>query len=184
MTTSRKLMTADDLLAMPHDGMRHELVRGELTTMPPASDDHGFVGAEVGWRISVFAHQNELGRGRLAETGFWIERGPDTVLAPDYAFVSYERMPNRPSHRGYGEVTPDLVVEVASPSDRQPGIDRKTQMWLAAGVRLVLNVYPVTEEIFAHHEDGTVQRFGAGDTLTCEPALPGFACPVADIFTY
>ena len=184
MTTAKKLLTADDLLALPDDGRRYELVRGELITMPPASDEHGFVGAEVSVRIGVFIRQHRLGRDRIAETGFWIERGPDTVLAPDYAFISYERMPNRPGQRGYGEVIPDLVVEVASPNDRPPGIDRKTQMWLDAGVRLVLNVYPETQEIYAHHEGGTVQRFGAGDTLTCEPVLPGFTCPVADIFTY
>ena len=106
------------------------------------------------------------------------------MRAPDYAFASHERLSGNVPERGYAEVIPDLVVEVASPNDRQPEIDAKTQMWLGAGVRLVLNVYPETQEIYAHHEDGTMQRFGAGDTLTCEPALPGFTCPVADIFTY
>ena len=184
MTTSKKLLTADDLMAMPDDGNRHELVRGELITMPPASDEHGFTGDELAWRIGTFIRQRRLGRGRMAETGFWIERGPDTVRAPDYAFISYERMPGRPSHRGYSEVIPDLVVEVASPNDRQPEIDAKTQMWLDAGVRLVLNVYPQTQEVYAHHDDATVEQFGIDDTLTCEPVLPGFACSVADIFTY
>ena len=51
-------------------------------------------------------------------------------------------------------------------------------------MRLVLAVYPQTQEIHAHHDDGAVRHFGIGDTLTCEPVLPGFACPVADIFTY
>ncbi len=184
MTTSRKLMTAEELLAMPDDGMRHELVRGELITMPPASDEHGFVGYELGWQIGTFTRQRLLGRSRMAETGFWIERDPDTVRAPDYAFISYERMPGPPSHQGYSEIIPDLVVEVASPNDRPPDIDAKTQMWLGAGVRLVLNVYPETREVYAHHEDGSVQQFGVNDVLTCEPALPGFACSVADIFTY
>ena len=186
MTTAKKLLTADDLLATPDDGMRRELIRGELVEMPPASDDHGFVGDELTWQIGTFIRLHRLGRGRLAETGFQlqIEGDGETVLAPDYAFVSYERMANRPQPHGYAQAIPDLVVEVFSPSDRQPPMDRKVRLWLDAGVRLVLVVYPVLQEIHAHHDDGNVQVFGIDDMLTCEPVLPGFSCPVADIFTY
>ncbi len=112
MTTAKKLLTADDLLAMPDDGMRRELIQGELIEMPPASDDHGFVGDEFSWRFGTFIRQHGLGRGRLAETGFQL--APDTVLAPDYAYISYERMADRPQPRGYAQVIPDLVVEVAT----------------------------------------------------------------------
>ena len=182
MTTAKKSLTADDLLAIPDNGMRRELIQGELIEMPPAGDDHGFVGSQSSWQIGSFVRQHRLGRDRMAETGFQL--APDTVLAPDYAFISYERMASRPESRGYAQVIPDLVVEVVSPNDRQSLVDRKIQLWLGAGVRLALVVYPISQEIHAHHDDNTVQRFGINDTLTCEPVLPGFACPVADIFTY
>lgn len=182
MTTAKKLLTADDLLAMPDDGMRRELIQGELIEMPPAGDDHGFVGDEFSWRLGTFIRQHGLGRGRLAETGFQL--APDTVLAPDYAYISYERMADRPQPRGYAQVIPDLVVEVFSPSDRHPPTERKIRLWLDAGVRLTLVVYPATQEIHAHHDDGTVHVFGIADNLSCEPVLPGFSCPVADIFAY
>ena len=184
MTTAKKLLTAEDLLAMPDDGMRRELIQGDLIEMPPASDDHGFVGDGLSWRMSAFGSQHNLGRGRMAETGFQL--ASNTVLAPDYAFISYGRMANRPRSRGYSQVVPDLVVEVFSPNDRHPPMERKIRLWLDAGVRLVLVVYPVLQEIHVHHndDDGTVQVFGVGDTLTCESVLPGFSCPVADIFTY
>lgn len=184
MTTAKKLLSADDLLAMPDDGMRRELIKGELFEMPPAGDDHGFVGSEMTWRLGAFISQSGLGRGRMAETGFWIEREPDTVRAPDFAYISYDRMAQRPATRGFAEVLPDLVVELVSPNDSPHYVNDKIRMWLDAGVRLALAVYPATQEIVAHHDDGTVQRFGIGDTLTCEPVLPGFACPVVDIFTY
>ena len=184
MTTAKNLLTADDLLAMPDDGMRRELIRGELIEMPPASDDHGFAGHGLTWRMGAFIHQHGLGQGRIAETGFWIEVGPDTVLAPDYAFISYERMSSRPQARGYAQVIPDLVMEVVSPNDQQPQVDRKIQLWLNAGVRLVMVIYPASQEVHTHHDDGTVRRFGPGDTLTCEPVLPGFACAVDEIFAY
>ena len=184
MTTAKKLLTADDLLAMPDDGMRRELIRGELFEMPPAGDDHGFVGEEISWRMGTHIRQRRLGRGRMAETGFWIERQPDTVRAPDYAYISYERMSQRPQGRGFAEVIPDLVVEVVSHNDSPRYVAEKIRMWLDAGVRLALAVYPSTQEIVANHDDGTVHVFGIDDTLTCEPVLPGFSCPVADIFTY
>ena len=164
MTTAKKLLTADDLLALPDNGMRRELIKGELKEMPPGSDDHGFVGSESAWQIGSFIRRHRLGRDRIAETGFQL--APDTVLAPDYAFISYERMAERPQSRGYAQVIPDLVVEVFSPNDRQPAFERKIRLWLDAGVRLVLAVYPRTQEVHVHHDDGTVQRFGIDDTLT------------------
>ena len=185
MTTtiaSSKSLTAADLLAMPDDGQRYELIRGELIAMAPASDDHGFVGHQIAWRIEAFINRHHLGRGRMAETGFQLAL--NTVLAPDYAYISYERMPARPRPAGYAEVVPDLVVEVVSPHDRQSAVDAKIQIWLYAGVRLVLAAYPAAQEIHAHYADGGIQRFGVNDTLPGEPVLPGFACPVADIFTY
>ena len=182
MTTPQTLLTADDLLAMPDDGMRRELIQGELVEMPPAGDDHGSVGDEFSWRAGTFIRQNRLGRGRMAETGFQL--APDTVLAPDYAYISYERMASRPRPRGYAQAVPDLVMEVFSPNDRQPQMDRKIRLWLDAGVRLVVVIYPARQEIVTHHDDGTVQQFGIGDTLALDPVLPGFSCPVADIFTY
>ena len=95
-----------------------------------------------------------------------------------------ERMAGGHSARGYAEIIPDLVVEVVAGDYRQPMVDSKTQMWLDAGVRLALVAYIDTQEIMAHHDDGTVQRFGPGDMLTCEPVLPGFTCSVDDIFAY
>ena len=184
MTTAKKLLTADDLLAIPDDGKRYELIRGALIAMPPASHEHGRIAQRFGRRMGNFIEEEDLGHDFTGDTGVNIEHDPDTVRAPDYGFVSYERMAEPPPSRGYADVIPDLVVEVVSPSDRQPDIDAKTQMWLAAGVRLALVVYPETQEVYAHHDDGSVARYGMGDTVVGDPVLPGFACPVADIFAF
>lgn len=184
MTTAKKLLTADDLLTMPDDGKRYELIRGELIEMPPASHEHGRVAERFGRRIGNFAEERDLGHGIAAETGVNIARDPDTMRAPDYGFISYERMAEPPAPRGYADVIPDLVLEVVSPDDRQPEIDAKTQMWLDAGVRLALVAYPESQEVHAHHDNGLTVRYGAGDTMVGDPVLPGFACPVADIFAF
>jgi Uma2 family endonuclease len=184
MTTQKKLLTADDLLAMPDDGKRYELIRGALIEMPPTSHEHGRVAARFGRRIGNFVEEHDLGHDIAAETGVNIERDPDTMRAPDYGFISYDRMAEPPPSRGFADVIPDLVVEVVSPHDRQPEIDAKTQMWLDAGVRLAMVVYPETQTVYAHHSDGLVVRYGIGDTVVGDPVLPGFACPVADIFAF
>ncbi len=183
MTTAKKLLTAADLLAMPDDGKRHELVRGELITMPLNDLRHGIAAGRIHLRFGNFICGNDLGFG-VGGCGFWLEQEPDTVLAPDYAFISHARWGYRPVAHDYPKIMPDLIIEVVSGFDIPEYIDAKTQMWLAAGVRLVWVVYPGTQEVHAHHDDGTVQRFGVGDTLTGDPVLPGFACPVVDIFTY
>ena len=184
MITAKNLLTADDLMAMPDDGKRYELIRGELVEMPPTSHEHGMVAARFGRRMGNFAEEHDLGHDVAADTGVNVERNPDTVRAPDYGFISYERMAEPPPSRGYADVIPDLVLEVVSPNDRQPDVDAKTQMWLDSGVRLVLVAYPETREVYAHHDDGSVVRYGMGDTVAGDPVLPGFACPVVDIFAF
>ncbi len=184
MTTAKKLFTSEDLLAMPDDGKRHELIRGEMIEMAPAGLEHGRIAVRFGRWMGNFVEDRDLGHDFAAETGVNIERDPDTVRAPDYGFISYERMAEPPPPQGFADVIPDLVLEVVSPNDRQPEIDAKTQMWLDAGVRLVLVAYPETREVYAHHEDGSVVRYGVGDTVVGDPVLPGFTCPVDDIFHF
>ena len=184
MTTARKLLTAADLLAMPDDGKRYELVRGELITMAPASAPHGEVTDRISRRIGNFVEVHDLGKTYAAETGAFIEHEPDTVRAPDYVFTSRGRIAGALPTRGYPEIILDLMVEVVAGDYRAAVVDAKTQMWLDAGVRLVLVAYVGSEAIVAYHDDGTVRRFGPGDALTGDPILPGFAGAVADIFAY
>ena len=182
MTTAKKLLTADDLLALPDDGKRYELIRGELISMAPASAPHGKATDRIGRRVGNFVEARDLGETYAAETGVFIEHGPDTVRAPDYAFISRERIAGGSLSGGYSEIIPDLVVEVIASDYRSSVVDAKMRMWLDAGVRLVLVAYVGSEEIAAHYDDGTVERFGIDDTLTCGAVLPGFSCPVSDIF--
>ena len=183
MTTVRKLLTADDLLAMPDDGKKYELVRGELIEMPPPGFMHGVVVRRIGQRFGNFVDEHSLGFVVTSEVGIYSEREPDTVVAPDCAVISLERIPRPfPTHGYIFGVVPDLVTEVISPGYSRSNAEARARMWLKAGVRLVVVAYIATQEIVAHCDDGAVCRFGIGDTLTCEPVLPGFACDVAEIF--
>ena len=184
-TTPQTLLTADDLLAMPDDGKKYELVRGELIEMPPPSVVHAVVTGRLGYRISHCIEANNLPFIYGTEAGIYLEQAPDTVRAADFTVISLERIGGAVPERGYViGLVPDLVVEVVSPGNSAPAAERSAQMWLDAGVSLVLTALIDAREIVTNHDDGVVRQFGIDDTLTLDPVLPGFACPVADIFTY
>ncbi len=178
-------MTGDELLELPDDGYRYELVRGALIEIPPLGFMNTVVTGRIGRRLGNFVEEHGLSFIGGPEAAAYLEQNPDTVRAADYALFSRDRIPDPPPARGYvAGAVPALVVEVISPDGRETTVARRVRMWLDAGVRLVVVAYIATQVIVAHHADGTVQRFRMEDTLTCEPLLPGFACPVADIFAW
>jgi Uma2 family endonuclease len=172
-------MTAEELFELPDDGMRHELVEGELRTMTPAGFEHGRVALRLGAQILRHVEAQSLGAVLAAETGFVLRRDPDTVRAPDVAFVAADRLPV--TGRGFAELAPDLVVEVVSPSDRASEVAAKAAMWLDAGVRLVWVVDPQARLAAVHHPGGLVTVLREDGVLDGEDVLPGFRLPLAPL---
>jgi Uma2 family endonuclease len=127
MSTTTHLMTAEELLHLPDSPYRHELIKGELLTMPPPGFPHGTVTMSLSILLGNYVKQNNLGRV-AAEMGYKLETDPDTVLAPDISFIARERVGIRTE--GYRSGAPDLAVEVLSPSDRKTQVERKTALWL------------------------------------------------------
>src|SRR5690349_1374741 len=131
MTTSSKLITADELLKMGDIG-RCELVYGELVMMSPAGAEHGAVAGRIFRLIANFVEQHHLGMTFAAETGFRLAADPDTVRAPDASFVRRQRVKGRLTKKFF-EGAPDLAVEVVSPDDRKREVADKKNAWLAHG---------------------------------------------------
>lgn len=183
MTATGIRMTADELLRLPDNGMRRELVAGELHEMPPAGGAHGYVGGRAFGRLLLFLERHpEVGGGLFAaETGFRLSRDPDTVRAPDVAYVGEARLAQA-RVPGFPELAPDLVVEVVSPNDTAGEIQKKVGEWLGAGSQLVWVLYPATRSVMVFRQDGTAALLHAEDTLTGDPVLPGFSCTVSDLF--
>ena len=184
MSTQTKPVTAEKLLEMPDDGTRRELVRGGLKKMAPAGNRHGYVAGEVFGELRSYVKANELGRTYAAETGFKIASNPDTVLAPDAAFLSYERLGETGEVGGYWPGAPDLVVEVVSPNDRHSEVLDKVLSWLEAGCRMVLVADPErrTITVYRSREDIRILTSAAGDVVDGADIVPGWRLPVAEIF--
>jgi len=126
------LMTAAELLRLPDDGWRYELVEGRLVRMSPTGWRHGRVDMALLRAVDRFVEEHHLGNVCPAETGFRIspEGGPDTVLAPDLAFVRAGREPAAGTD-GYPHLAPDLVAEGVSPSQGRAEMGAKAQRWLS-----------------------------------------------------
>ena len=168
------LMTAEDLLKANIPNKRTELVRGRLVVREPAGWRHGAVTMNLAARLAQ--HVDLTGAGQLlaAETGFTLARNPDTVRAPDIAFVRRERLPS--DTVGFAELAPDLVVEVLSPDDRPGETLAKVGDWLEAGALRVWVIDPERRIARVYRQDGTETMIDSTGSLHGEDVLPGFSC--------
>ena len=172
--------TDDELFYFPSE-WHYELIDGYLRLlMMPTGDTHGIFTARITVLLAVHILDKKLGDFFSTETGFLLAENPDTVKAPDFAFVAKGRMP--PFTGKYAKVAPDLVVETRSPSDRKAGIEEKIAEWLSFGVLYVLDLNPAKQTLVIHCPDHEPVTLTQADTFTADDILPGFALPLAKVF--
>jgi len=137
---------------------------------------------ELGMLLSQYIRKHGLGRAFCAETGFRIGKNPDTVLAPDVAFVRQTRLDEIGIPKAFFPEAPALVVEVASPSDTIEDVDTKIRRWLAAGTELAWVVNPSGRTVTIYRALDDIQVLTEKDTLSGDSVVPGFECQVAELF--
>jgi Uma2 family endonuclease len=174
------LITAEQLIQMP--AVEHcELIRGDLIRKSPTGLEHGRVANRISVRLGLYVEEHELGIVTTAVAGFQIGHNPDTVRAPDVAFLSAARVPKNPT-AGFFDGPPDLAVEVLSPNDRAGDVLAKIQEWLTAGCRMVWLVDPIARTATVYHDRRNAQVLTEKDTISGDDILPGFTVPVAEFF--
>jgi Uma2 family endonuclease len=182
MSTTTQPMTADELFMMPDDRFRYELVKGELRKMAPAGSEHGAIIINLTVPLAQHVKANNLGVVFGAETGFKIAKNPDTVRAPDIAFVRRERIPPTGIPKAFWPGAPDLAVEVLSPGDTVDEVDEKIGEWLSAGARAVWVVNPKRKSVTVYRSLKDTRTLLEDDELEGQDVVSGFRCRVADIF--
>ena len=174
------LLTADELQHVYVPDKRVELVRGLLVVRELPGMRHARVAMDLA--LALGAHVRAAALGRVyAEAGFKLASNPDTVRGPDIAFISRGRIPD-PEPTGFAGFAPDLVVEVISPGDRPGEVLAKVADWLSAGTRLVWVLDPGRRVARVYRADGTEQILTADESLDGGDVVPGFSCPVGEIF--
>ena len=174
-------LSLEDLYKLPDDGTRYELHGGYLVAEPAPGPRHGRI--EVWLGAALVAHVRETSSGVvMTNTTFVLARGPDTVRAPDIAFVTAERYRALDDEARSFPGHPDLAIEVLSPSNRPAEMRARIADYLAAGTPLVWVVDPVALNVTVYRHGGSAEVLDANATLSASPALSTFSMPVAEIF--
>ena len=176
------MISAEQLAAMPEDGSRYELIEGQLFMMSPAGGRHGRIAVRINKLLAIHVDDRSLGATFAAETGFLIAVNPDTVRAPDGAFVSQEKMDTLVDDVGYLPLAPDLAVEVVSPNDSFASIEKKAFTWLDAGTQLVLILEPETKTAHTYRSRNNIAIYSMGDTVDASDVVKEWKFKVAEVF--
>ena len=182
MSTTTQPFTAEQLSRLPDDGWRYELVEGALIKMAPPGFEHGDVALTLGALLWNHVQAHKLGRVVAAETGFKVASDPDTVLAPDAAFIRQEEIERLGRTKKFWPGAPDLAVEVMSPGDGARKTDEKARSWVAYGARMVWVVNPGKRTVCVYEPGADVVVLTEADALGGGAVVPGFRCDVRDIF--
>jgi len=175
------VLTAADVERISIPGKVTELIRGRLVAREPPGTWHGIIAATLTRHLGDFVARHALGIVAAQDTGFKIAADPDTVRAPDVAFIGRQHT-GLIRERGYAELAPDLLAEILSPDDRPGEVLAKVADWLAAGTKLVWVLDPDRLEVRVHRRDGSLAILHESDSLDGEDVLPGFNCPVRQVF--
>ncbi len=181
-TTSTALMTAEELMQLPDDDLRHELINGELITMPLPKLPHGRIATRLGLPLAQFVLENELGEVYISDIGYQVTWNPDTVLAPDVTFISKERLEQAGDVQGYWQGPPDLAVEVYSPGYRPGKVSERVSRLFSFGTKQVWIVDLKHSTVAVYRSESDIKTLSGSDYLEAQDLFPGFRIPLERIF--
>lgn len=180
------LITTEELMTMPEDGIDRDLIRGQLREKPMTKRNplHSEVNVTVGYWLKAWLRQQPKPRGKVysGEVGFRIRRDPDTTVGIDVAYISAELAASTPPKAKLVDGLPTIAVEILSPSDQHEEVAEKVQEYLDVGVPLVWVIDPIFRTVEVHRPGLEPEQFNIHQELTAEPHLPGFRVAVTEIF--
>ena len=179
MSNTTRLVTADELERMPEDDYRYELVRGRLIRMSPVAPRHGDVTAAILAVLWQHVRSKALGRA-WTEVGFRLTSNPDTVRAPDVAFVRHDRLPAKDA-RGFYRGAPDLAIEVLSPDDTPAEVREKVADYTAAGTPVVVVIDPQRQRAIVHRTNAAPITLTSDDTVDLDDVVAGFTLHLREV---
>jgi Uma2 family endonuclease len=183
-----KIWTDGELLALPKDGHKYEIVKGELV-VSPAGIEHEVVGVRVIAALANFVREHKLGIVCGSSAGYWMRPGntqqpkKKNFLSPDVSFLAKERLQGlKHPPKKFFDGAPDLAVEILSPSDTVELLHEKIVEYFENGTRLLWVINPAEEIALVYHSPQPDRLLRNGEMLDGEQVVPGFTLPVAELF--
>jgi len=181
-TTSTALMTAEELMQLPDDDLRHELINGELIEMPLPKLPHSRIEARLGAPLAQFVWDHDLGEVYFGDGGFQLTRNPDTVVGPDISFISKGRLEQAGDVKGYWQGPPDLAVEIYSPGYRPGKVSQRISRLFNGGTKQVWIVDLKHSTVAVYRSESDITTFSGSDYLEAQDLFPGFRISLERIF--
>jgi Uma2 family endonuclease len=158
-----------------------ELWDGVVLVHDPAAPYGDAVCLAIGGLLRAHVVPRSLGWVFGSSAGFQVGENPDRVLSPDVAFLRRERLPSLPKH-GFYRLTPDLVVEVRSPSQTWAYTLERGGIWIASGAQVVWMVDPEPRTACVFRPMAAPIEVGPDGALSADPAIEGFSITMRDVF--
>lgn len=174
-----RTITDEELLQLPKDGNKYEVVNGELVMSPGAGLPHERIVMLLGSELVQFVKQRRLGDVFGSNALYVLPSG--NKRGPDISFVAAGRLDDPAISRVFPQLAPDLVVEIVSPSDSPQRILDKVGEYLEAGVRIVWVIDPQHRRAAVYRAITSVREIGEGEALDGEDVLAGFHCALAEL---
>lgn len=177
MTIAKARLTEDEFLRLPDDGRKYELVDGEIKEVP-TTIKHDAIGGNIVLLLGPYIR----GRGivTISQAGFRMKSG--NIRAPDVAFTRKERLPGGVPPDTFGDFSPDLAIEILSPSEDPTEIRRKIEEYFESGTQQVWHLFPATQRMTVYMSPTDLTELEAEDELGGGDLLSGFHCRVAELF--
>lgn len=172
-------VTREEFLALPDEGIKREWIDGELPMVPAGIEPEG-IGTRLIARLSFVVERDDLGGVYGSQAGFWLN--PDWLRVPDVSFVRRERFPDDYDPPGLADFPPDLAVESLAPQSRSQDLAEKLGQYFAVGVSLVWVIDPTRRTVTVYRSLTEVRTLHEQDTLDGEDVVPGFSCPIQELF--
>lgn len=177
-------MTEDEFMRVPKDGpgnptaAKYELVDGRLKEVP-TQFSHDKIGLNIIFLIGPY--MKGRGAGTMGQAGFRMTGG--NIRVPDVSFTRKERLPDGRAPNSFGDMAPDLCVEIISPSEERADMARKVGECFASGAKFVWHVLPERQQVTVFTSPTETRTYEADDVLDAGDVLPGFSCRVSELFT-
>ncbi len=173
----KRRWTEQELLGLPDDGRKYELVNGRLKQVPTGGQ-HGKIGVELTVRLYPFS--KPWADLFDSSTGFRMRGG--NIRSPDLSLMRRERLPEGKPPAGFIDGAPDLAIEIVSPSEDQADLLQKVGEYFESGAQEVWLLFPERQQVYRYRAPLEVEVLNAGDTLTGGALLPGFTIRVGELF--